>query len=419
MRSTRRTTETGVVTLVTMLCAGAFISCFVVVVSAKPPNFLDYRVKVETVLEHDDRKFLWYHPRATRVPVGAPRNRAHVLMTLQKHLHVSDYYSGLYVMRTGDTGKHWEGPQEVPELAWVRRPNGTVDAVCDVTPGWHAATKQVLLIGAQVRYSPHGEQLNEPRANQTAFALYNPATKSWSPWRVLELPADPKFDFACAGCTQWIEQNDGTLLIPMYVGKNAREPWKVTVTQCSLDGPDLKYQRHGDEFAVPEARGLAEPSLTHYGDRYFLTIRHDLRSYVTAGNDGLHFGELQPWQFDDGAELGSYNTQQHWLAHSQGLFLVYTRRGANNDHIERHRAPLFMAQVDPQQLRVVTDSERVLIAERGGELGNFGAAAINSRESWVTVSEGVWSDDARRRGAKGATFVARILWSKPNLSAAP
>jgi hypothetical protein len=397
-----------------MLCAAAFWSCLANGVSAAPPSGLDYRVKVESILQHDDGKFLWYHPRATRVSTGELRNRGDVLLTLQKHLHVSDYYSGLHVMRTSDAGQTWQVPHEVPELAWVRRPDDTVDAVCDVTPGWHAATKRVLLIGAQVRYSPQGEQLNEPRANQTAYAVYDPATNTWSPWRVLELPTDAKFDFACAGCAQWIEQSDGTLLIPMYVGKNAREPWNVVVAQCSFDGQKLKYQEHGDEFAVPEVRGLAEPSLIRYGDRYYLTIRHDLRAYVTVGNDGLHFGELQPWQFDDGAELSSYNTQQHWLAHSDGLFLVYTRRGANNDHIERHRAPLFMAQVDPEQLCVLRATERVLIAERGAELGNFGAAAINARESWVTVSEGVWSDAARQRGAKGATFVARILWAKPN-----
>ena len=45
------------------------------------------------------------------------------------------------------------------------------------------------------------------------------------------------------------------------------------------------------------------------------------------------------WTFDDGSELGNYNTQQHWVTHSDGLFLVYTRRGADNDDIARHRAP--------------------------------------------------------------------------------
>jgi len=84
----------------------------------------------------------------------------------------------------------------------------------------------------------------------------------------------------------------------------------------------------------------------------------------------------------------------------------------------RHRAPLFIAQVDPERLVVLRDTERVLIPERGATLGNFGAAAVSERESWVTVSEGVWGDDARRRGATGATFVARIIWNRPNALAA-
>jgi hypothetical protein len=135
---------------------------------------------------------------------------------------------------------------------------------------------------------------------------------------------------------------------------------------------------------------------------------------VTASGDGLRWQPIKEWTFDDGRPLGSYNTQQHWLAHSGGLFLVYTRRGAGNDHMFRHRAPLFIARVDPDRLCVLRATERVLIPERGGELGNFGAAAVSEHESWVTVSEGIWTDDARRRGADGSTFVARIVWSRPN-----
>jgi hypothetical protein len=94
--------------------------------------------------------------------------------------------------------------------------------------------------------------------------------------------------------------------------------------------------------------------------------------------------------------------------------LAYTRHGADNDHIPRHRAPLFLAQVDPDQLHVLRATEKVLIPQRGATLGNFGASAITPDESWVTVAEGVWNDDARKRGAKGATFLARVLWSRPN-----
>ncbi len=167
-------------------------------------------------------------------------------------------------------------------------------------------------------------------------------------------------------------------------------------------------------------RGLVEPSLARFQGSYYLTLRNDRKGYVTRGSDGLHFEAIQPWTFDDGKELGSYNTQQHWLAHSDGLFLVYTRRGADNDHIMRHRAPLFIAQVDATKLQVIRDTERVLVPERGATLGNFGAAAIDADQSWVTVAEGVWNDEARRRGAEGAVFVARVLWSRPNkLAAAP
>jgi hypothetical protein len=47
-------------------------------------------------------------------------------------------------------------------------------------------------------------------------------------------------------------------------------------------------------------------------------------------------------------------------------------------------------------------------------MGNFGACAISETESWVTVSEGMFMKDSKQRGAEGATFVARVLWAKPN-----
>jgi len=68
-------------------------------------------------------------------------------------------------------------------------------------------------------------------------------------------------------------------------------------------------------------------------------MRNDRAGYVAASADGLHFDEPRIWCWDDGTELGNYNTQQHWVAHSDALYLVYTRTGANNDHVFRHRAP--------------------------------------------------------------------------------
>lgn len=380
--------------------------------AAEPP--LDFTVKLETVLTHDDGKFLWFHPRAAAIPGASPDAPAAV-MTIQKHLKVSDYYSGLHVLTRATPTAPWVGPVLPPELDWRRQPDGVTISVADVTPGWHAPTGRLLAIGCQVRYSEKGKQLDDvKRAHQTVYAVLDPKSSKWSPWQVLEMPADEEFNFARNACAQWLVRPDGGLLVPVYIGKSAKDRYSTTVAECRFDGTKLTFVRHGNVLRLPVARGFYEPSLVAFQGRWFLTLRNDLRGYVSVSDDGQNFAEPKPWLFDDGTDLGSYNTQQHWLAHSDGLFLVFTRRGANNDHIIRHRAPLFMAQVDPATLRVVRATEKVVVSERGAELGNFGCNPFNATESWVTVSEGMFMKDSKQRGAEGATFVARILWSKPN-----
>jgi hypothetical protein len=376
---------------------------------------LGFTVKLETVLKHDDGKFLWFHPRVAAIPKAGQDGKPAVIMTLQKHLHASDHYSGLYFMRSDDLGATWTKPVMPPELDWRKESDKVDIAVADVTPIWHAPTGKVLVVGAEVRYSKKGEQLDDkPRSHQTAYAVYDPRSGKWAGWRRLEMPADEKWNFARSACAQGLVQGDGSLLLPFYFGRNASVSWGVAVVQCAFDGRELKYLRHGTELTLNVDRGLAEPSLIAFKARYYLTIRNDRKGYVTVSDDGLHFAPIKPWTFDDGKELGSYNTQQHWLAHSDGLFLSYTRRGANNDHILRHRAPLFLAQADPDKLHVLRATEKVLMPERGATLGNHGATAITADESWVTDAEGVWDDAARKRGAKGATFVACVRWSRPN-----
>ncbi|HOZ45169.1 MAG TPA: exo-alpha-sialidase [Candidatus Hydrogenedentes bacterium] len=378
---------------------------------------LDYTIRVDTVLKHDDGEFIWFHPRVAAIPGAGKDGGPAVIMTLQKHLHVSDHYSGLYEMRTDDLGVTWIGPTPRAEMDWVTRPDDEVEAMCDVTPGWHAQAKRLLAIGAKVRYREDGEQLyDKPRSRAGAYSVFDPRKSQWYAWRVLSMPdVLSKFFGVTPGCVQWLAEPDGSVLLPIYFfsGSDPNVPSKSTVVRCSFDGRTLRYVEHGDELELNVVRGLVEPSLAKFGGRYYLTLRNDERGYVTVGDDGLHFAPIQPWTFDDGEDLGSYNTQQLWLTHSDGLFLVYTRRGANNDHIMRHRAPLFIAQVDPEKCCVVRSTERVLIPERGAQMGNFGAASITAGESWVTVSEGMWGE-ARQRGAEGATFVARVLWSTPN-----
>lgn len=378
------------------------------------PEIIPFETELQTVLEHDDGQFLWYHPRATVLPPSDDQDRPNILITLQQHLHTSDHYSGLSMLTSTDLGQSWTGPTPIQELDWVREPGGVDVAVADVTPMLHPPSGKVIAVGAQVRYSATGEQLEDrPRAHQTAFAVFDPATGQWTRWQRLDMPDDPLFDFARSACAQFVVEDDGSVLLPFYIGRSAEAPYSVTVARCSFDGRQLTYREHGNILSLDQARGLYEPSLIRCADRFYLTIRNDFKGYASVSPDGLNYRPAKAWTFDDGSDLGSYNTQQHWLAHQDGLFLVYTRRGADNDHIMRHRAPLFLAQVDPELLQVIRSTERVIVPERGGELGNFGASAISDRESWVTVSEGVWNEDARRRGATGALFIGRVVWGDP------
>ena len=130
--------------------------------------------------------------------------------------------------------------------------------------------------------------------------------------------------------------------------------------------------------------------------------------------DGQQFDPIKPWKFDDGTDLGSYNTQAHWVAHSEALFLVYTRRGADNDHVARNRAPLFMAQVDTEKLCVIRSSEVALTPNRGAQQGNFGVVEVSREETWVTTSEWMQPKGVEKYGSDGSIFIARIHWKKPN-----
>jgi len=110
------------------------------------------------------------------------------------------------------------------------------------------------------------------------------------------------------------------------------------------------------------------------------------------------------------------------VTHDDALFLVYTRRGANNDHVFRHRAPLFIGQVDPERLRVIRATERIAIPERGARLGNFGITEVSKNETWIVTCEWMqtWKQASiiipvdNKYGADNSTYAARLIWKKPN-----
>ena len=256
---------------------------------------------------------------------------------------------------------------------------------------------------------------------QPAYAVYDAQAQCWRPWRPVDLPEDVFFSSG-SGCVQRVDLPDGDILLPVYHrdGAASDDPWhaccNVVVLRCSFDGETLRCTEWGNSLTVAEPRGLCEPSIAMFGGRFFLTLRNDVRGYVATSDDGLHFGEPISWRFDDGEELGNYNTQQHWLTFPDALCLVYTRRGAGNDHVFRHRAPLFLAEVDPERMCVIRETERVVLPERGARLGNFGTVDVSDDEGWVVVSEWMQTNPpnphdctvCEKYGSDNAIFVARV-----------
>jgi hypothetical protein len=218
-------------------------------------------------------------------------------------------------------------------------------------------------------------------------------------------------------CGQRCVAENGDIIMSFTFGPSAAEPRSVCGVRCSFDGSQLVVKETGNALTNPAGRGLLEPSVTSFGGRYFMTIRaEDGRGYVSTSKDGLHYEPQIAWAWQDGTPLDMSTTQQHWLTHSNALYLVYTRKDPSNLKVMRWRAPLWVAQVDPQSLRLIKTTERVVLplmgdgvnaADRVPMMGNFGVVNVSPTESWVT--DGSWCP---KLGNSGELQLARIKWKQ-------
>lgn len=385
-----------------------------------------FKVQLDVVHEGFDGKRCFVQNRAGIVP---RQNEPPIIVMTANPLLLpgSDVYFTVHDFRSDDLGKTWTGPTRHDGLA--RRSDGVRDGqpveigVCDFWPKWHAKSGKLLNIGHTVRYVDDKHPLPNMR-RETAYSVYDPESRTWTPWTRLLMPGSDEPYNCGAGCIQRVDLPNGDILLPVYGGQRTPDdPYThVKVIRCGFDGTTLTLKEEGEPLRQESKRGFAEPSLTRFGGKFYLTIRHDDTGYVAVSDDGLHFSKPTPWCWDDGSSLGNYNTQTHWVTHSDALHLAYTRRGAANHHVFRNRAPIFLGEVDPTTLRVKRESERVLIPERGARFGNFGICEVSENETWVTDSEWMqtWKQTSSSLGvenpygAKNRIYAARILWDKPN-----
>jgi len=348
----------------------------------------------------------WWQARTAYIPGSEPRWITTMSETGKTTSH--DFHD-IFQSVSYDRGKTWSAAQVVPSLQRRKEEDGYQVAPGDLWPSWHAATKTILATGKTFNFR---DGKKEDYLRERVFYAVMKRRESWGALQFLELPKRDHAGYpiiaANAGCTQRYDLTNGDILLPIrYVRDAKHRNYTSTIALCSFDGNKLNYQEHGTELNIPQGRGLYEPSLTAFEGSYYLTLRADHTAFVARSTDGLHFDAIKEWKFDDGKPLGSYNTQQHWVTISGGLFLVYTRRGANNDHIMRHRAPLFIGQVNPNSLRVMRDTERVLIPENEATLGNSGVCRISDTESWITCGEGLLRL-GKRKGENNKVLVVRI-----------
>lgn len=363
----------------------------------------------------------WFTPRGASLADGSA-----VLLLTRSTLTGSDVFLGTHQLRSADGGRTWTEPARVEVFDRYAGPDGTVWAPADLVPTYHCGSGKVLACGHAVSYESADARhpiVDNRHPRPTVWTVWDPAEDAWTAPQPLGPLAEQDFYWCSAGAAQRVELPDGELLQP--VSAIAREKlhdsiWKTcfysTVLRCRFDGRTLSVIQQGNTLSVPDVRGLYEPSLVCFGGRYLLTLRNDVRGYVSTSEDGLDYQPPRPWTFDDGAELGSYNTQQHWAVVGGRLYLVYTRRGAGNDHLVRHRAPLFLAEVDPERLVVVRETETVLLPERGGVFGNGGVTQVSEREAWVTDAELMLADAkdtynielSAQRGANNRVYLARL-----------
>jgi len=349
------------------------------------------RITTKMIREGYDGKTCLVHARMCVTPEGK------IIATAQDlNVFGSDLFDGIKL--SVDFGEF------VPQKGLFPKTdeNGWTTVSCDGTPMYHKKSGKVLVVGHVAVYEPGKTVPAENYLRETFYSVFD--GEKFTESRIAELPEG----LHCgSGCGQCWEEEDGSLLIPGYL-KTETGRFAAAVMRFAFDGESLTFIEMGNIMRLEVERGFCEPSIIKHDGIYHLTLRNDLNGYHTTSRDGLHFEEPELWCFDDGEELPNYNTQQHWLTCGGKLYLVYARKGLDNDHLFRHRAPLVMAEV--QAGRVVKSTEVIVAPNRGARLGNFGACQVigDENRAFIMVSEWMQPSGCEQYGSNNAIWVTEV-----------
>ena len=327
------------------------------------------------------------------------------MLATAQYLDVSgvDLFGGLQVSISKDDGRTWS--EFVPDEGLAPIVNNDIVTVgCDATPMYHKKTGKVILLGHTASYKAESKHPSTDGKRRTFYSVFDERTGLFDGIRFLDMPTG--FENCGNGSGQSFELDNGDILVPVYYRKSSETNYYSTVLKCTFDGKNLKLLEMGNSLTVHIERGCCEPSVIHHNGVFYMTMRNDECALVAKSTDGLHYTDMNLWQWQDGSLLQSYNTQQHFMTFNGELYLVYTRRGADNDRVFRHRAPLFAAKVE--NMRLVRESEFAVTSERGARLGNFCATPFKDGKAVVMAAEWMQPAGCEKYGSDNSVFISFI-----------
>ena len=251
------------------------------------------------ILSHnrDGSSITWFHPKACVVP--ASDSMAETIFMTMHVIDGSDTFGPVHSWSSRDQGRTWSQPEPIHAFNRREVPNHP---------------------GLMARYPIYAVRSRDG---------------SWSKRQVLHWD-DPRGSFIYwNNCGQRVVLENIDILLAFSFGSTSDHRSVVTL-RCRFNGETLSIAQVGTPLELKAGRGLLEPSLTRFGDRFYLTLRaEDGRGYLAVSQDGLHWNRKETWKWEDGQPLDLSSTQQHWLTHGEELFLVYTRKAMENQNVIR------------------------------------------------------------------------------------
>ncbi|MFA6567196.1 MAG: sialidase family protein [Victivallales bacterium] len=352
-----------------------------------------------------------------------------LFMTLQE-LFAADTFGSPSCSFSTDDGLTWSEPEVIDAFRTTRFDDGKEETIADVRPYFHPKSGMIIVIGCNTWHHRgddgllrHGEGKGIKKEKQYPVYAVRDAGGKWSERKLLA----HSFFTDCSDCRtanfQLVIEPGGDLLIPVYFNLPGKNIYSVCVVRCSFDGGVLAIKKISDVLSLEIGRGLIEPSLCCFQGKYHLTIRaEDGHGYHSTSSDGLSWGGLTPWSWDNGQALVTSSTQQHWLVAGSHLYLFYVRKDKTNENVVRWRTPLFMSEVDPIRGCLIKDSEEIVfpllkIDAKPNSMGNFhvalienGTALVSEAPLWLQIEYGAKREDDRLVGIYSEVWIKKIIY---------